>query len=467
MSYELLDHLMAIAGEAPAGKDIELIGCDPILPLPFRVGEMGAAVIGAAAVEAARIWEMRGGQRQRIRIDVDAAAVAMRSSRYLKIEPIEGQPEPKVNWNKRGKVGLGVFRTRDDRLIYFQREFEYHRARMDAVLHCEDERESMAAAVRNWDGQDLEEAVIQAGACAGLVRTMDQWRQHPQGQALARLPLFDIVKIGDSLPEALTPSSRPLSGIRVLDLTRVLAGPTAGRALAEHGADVLRISSSKLPDDPAQAIDTGHGKRGADLDLDTEEGMVTLRSLIREADVLSQAFRPRSFDARGLGPEAVAQMRPGIIYLTLSAFGHQGPWSSRRGFDSVVQAVSGIQMANASAEGQPRGFPNPLDYGTGYLAAFGVMVALGRRAREGGSYLVRVSLAQTGRWLQSLPRVADFRELPAELPEGRIASLSTETKSPYGLLRHLAPVAQMSATQPYWERPSVPLSHDRPEWLPR
>jgi crotonobetainyl-CoA:carnitine CoA-transferase CaiB-like acyl-CoA transferase len=470
MPESLLKDLLRAAGCRDAGRDeISFSGSDPVFPIPFRVGEMGAAAIGASALQAARLWELRTSRRQQVSVDVDAATAAMRSSRYLRIEPIPGQPEPAVNWNSRGGGGRRMYEARDGRWVYFQREFEYHRDRITGVLKCEDSEEGLDKAVAGWDAFELEEAVVTAGACAGVVRTAAEWSAHDQGKAVAGLPLLEVMRIGDSPPEALPAGDRPLSGLRVLDLTRVLAGPTCARTLAEHGADVLRVSSSRLPDDPSQAIDTGHGKRGADIDLLTATGVDQLRGLIGGADVFSQAFRPGSLAARGFGPEAVAKLRPGIVYMSLSAFGHEGPWRDRRGFDSLVQAVSGIGD-EFSVTRPPRSLPmNPLDYATGYMAAFGIMAALERRAREGGSYHVRVSLAQTGRWLTSQPRV-DAERLAAaqnELPPERLASLMTETATPYGLLRHLKPIAWMSETPPRWDLPSVPLGHHKPEWLPR
>jgi crotonobetainyl-CoA:carnitine CoA-transferase CaiB-like acyl-CoA transferase len=222
-----------------------------------------------------------------------------------------------------------------------------------------------------------------------------------------------------------------------------------------------------VPDDVAMMRDTGHGKRSTALELTSPDDANTLRRLVREADVFVQGYRPGAIAGLGFGVDEVVELRPGIVYLQLSAFGHVGPWANRRGFDSVVQAISGISQEH-SRNGVPGFAPaNPLDYMTGYLAAFGVMVALGRRARDGGSYLVRLSLAQTGRWLAGLPRLApsEVASTAADLPVERLEALMTTSDSPFGRLRHLAPIARLSETQPRWDRPSVPLEHDPPEWL--
>jgi crotonobetainyl-CoA:carnitine CoA-transferase CaiB-like acyl-CoA transferase len=251
----------------------------------------------------------------------------------------------------------------------------------------------------------------------------------------------------------------------------VLAGPTCGRTLAEHGADVLKITASHLPNITYQEYDTGHGKLSAYLDLREPKALETLRGLIREADVFSQGYRPGTLGRRGLSPEALAQLRPGIVCVTLSAFSHVGPWARRRGFDTVVQAVSGI----ASRQGElfpgpapgPRFYPvSAIDYLTGYLMAFGGMVALARRAREGGSWLVRASLAQTGRWLvgRGEVSVAQLKHVPEEFAPEELERWSISSDAPAGRLHHLRPVVRLSETPARWTRPAVPLGYHEPVW---
>src|SRR5476649_2852229 len=275
-------------------------------------------------------------------------------------------------------------------------------------------------------------------------------------------------------PSPLRRGDRPLSGIRVLDLTRVLAGPTCGRTLAEHGADVMKISGAHLPNLGYQEWDTGHGKLSAQLDLRKPQDVETLRGLVREADVFSQGYRPGTLAARGLSPEELAEIRPGLVYVSLSAFGHTGPWASRRGFDTVVQTVSGMTTRQAEAVPgetlEPRFYPlSAIDYCTGYLMAFGAMVALERRAREGGSWLVRISLAQVGKWLVDLGEVpaAALKDVPSEFGAEELDRWSMVSNTPSGPLRHLKPVVQLSETPPYWARPSVPLGHHAPVWPAR
>ena len=459
MPQQLLDDLLATVSEPPAGGVVTFAGRDPILPSPLPIGAAGAAVIGATALMAARLWARKTGRQQQISVDVDAAAAAMRSSRYLRLESAEPR--------RLGGGGLGVYQTRDARWVYFQRLFAHHRERIFAVLQCAGEEEAITSAVRQWDGLALEEAVIAAGASGGMVRTAAEWQAHPPAAALRDLPRLAVLRVGDAPPAPLTNGPRPLSGVRVLDVTRVLAGPTCARTLAEHGADVLRVGSPNLPDNEQMMRDTGFGKRSTALDLASPEQCRQLEHLVEGADVFAQGYRPGAIAARGFSVDEVVARRPGIVYVSISAFGHTGPWHARRGFDSVVQAVSGIAQDHA-VDGRPRFAPaNPLDYTTGYLAAFGVLVALQRRASQGGSYHVRVSLAQAGRWLAALPRVdaAAVAACPTELPAERLAALTMVSETPFGRLRHLAPAAQLSETPAHWDRPSVPLDHDRPEWL--
>jgi crotonobetainyl-CoA:carnitine CoA-transferase CaiB-like acyl-CoA transferase len=462
MPRQMLEQILAAAGRPGEVDFVQFVGADPVFPLALRVGEAGAAAIAATGVGASDLWQLRTGRRQSVSVEVEAAAAQMKSNHYLKLEPAPGQapPTPRAirNWD--------IFRTRDERWLYLHREFAHHRARIAELLKCTDEPESLTAAVKTWDAVELEDAVHACGACAGVVRTYDEWQATEQGRILQDLPLLQITRIGDSPVEPLPAGDRPLSRIRALDLTRVLAGPTCARTLAEHGADVLRIGTDLLPNNPRHLIDTGHGKRSTVLDLTSEEGVEQLRTLVRGADVFSQSYRPGALSARGFSLEAVAALRPGIVYVSLSAFGPNGPWSARRGFDTLVQSVSGISD-EYSLEGKPRLLPvSALDYIAGYLAAYGVMVALQRRAQEGGSYHVQVSLAQTGLWLTRQGRCeADLVvAAPVDLPPERVAALSVTTDTPFGRLSHLRPAVRMSETDAHWERPTVPLDHDPPSW---
>ena len=239
-------------------------------------------------------------------------------------------------------------------------------------------------------------------------RSFEEWDRHPQGIAVGALPVFSIERIGEAPPQPLPQAARPLGGVRVLDLTRIIAGPVCGRTLAAHGADVLLVTAPHLPAIEPLVIDTGRGKLSCQIDLRDAAGQATLHALARDADVFVQGYRPGALPSLGFGPEQMARLRPGIVYVSLSAYGHVGPWAGRRGFDSLVQTATGFNVAEAQAAGTDRPKPLPaqaLDHAAGYLMAFGAITALARRCTEGGSWHVRVSLAQVGNWLRRLGRI--------------------------------------------------------------
>ena len=469
MTRDALSTLTPIAGwDEKRASEVEFSGdVDPILRTPFRIGETAAASLAAVGLAASDIWKLRTGRSQEVGIDVRQATASLRSSRYMTMEDVSIAAE-------RHPL-MGVYPAKNGRWSYLHCNFPNHRAVALSVLGVEKEdNDAVRKAVSKWEALELEEAIIAAGGAGGMVRSMDEWARHPQSAAVASLPLLEIIKIGDSQPEALPDGDRPLSGIRVLDLTRVLAGPTCARTLAEHGADVLKITAPHLASIGSQEFDTGHGKLSAHLDLRQSQDLETLRDLIRQADVFSQGYRPGTLAGRGLSPDDLAALRPGIIYVSLSAFGRVGPWAARRGFDTVVQTVSGITARQGElfpgSEPGPQFYPvSAIDYLTGYLMAFGALLALARRVTEGGSWLVSISLAQTGRWLVGRGQVPEdkLRDVPEDFTSEEIASWSTFSDLSIGRVSHLAPVLQLSETHPHWSRPAVPLGHHEPVWPER
>ncbi|QBQ96837.1 CoA transferase [Paraburkholderia pallida] len=491
---DALEHLWMLAHPHDSAEDlkaalgsIDIAGDDPGLPSVFRVGTLAAASIGGAGLAAARFHRLRGGAEQRVGIDVRRALAAFRSERYLSVDG--GAP-----FELRHPV-TGYFQTRDGRWIQLHANFAHHLHGILRVLGCGESRDDVARAIRtNWDGAALDEALAQAGLCAALVRTPREWAAHEQARAVAGLPLFEIERIGDatdsgggaaSAPKA---GARPLEGVRVLDLTRIIAGPVAGRALAHHGADVLLINGPHLPNIAPLVIDNGRGKRSATLDLREAADRAQLHALVRDADVFLQGYRPGALAAHGFAPEALARERPGIVCVSICAYSHRGPWHERRGFDSLVQSASGIVWTESVAAAQggampvahddaqaggsfiampfdaPRPLPcQALDHATGYLAAFGAMVALARRAQEGGSWHVRLSLAQTGRWLQTMGTLAEGQRAP-DLRAQDLADCLEESATPFGRVRAVAPAERLERTPAFYARPSVPIGTDAPQW---
>ena len=449
MPQAALRELLALGG---LQGEVQISGADPVLRTPLRVGAAGAAALGAVGLAAAELWRLRTGRQQQVAVDLRAAAASLRSGYYLRID---GKPPP-APWDPMS----GFYPAKDGRWVSIHCNFANHRAAALRVLGTGEDRAQANEASKSWDGQALEDAIHAAGGCAGLARTAQEWASHPHAAAVAGQPLLEILRIGDAPPQPLLPlGDRPLAGMRVLDLTRVLAGPTCAKTLAEHGADVLKVTAAHLPDSGAIELDTGIGKLAAHLDLRSARDAEMLRTLVGSADVFSQSYRPGALAGRGFSPEEVARLRPGIVYVSLNAWGQSGPWKDRRGFDSIVQTVSGMAYAQGDASA-PKLMPcSAIDYVSGYLMAYGAMLALARRAREGGSWVVRVALARVGKWIVDRGIVDPAAPL-AEMPEG----LTSETETPAGRIGHLKPVVRMSETPPRWSRPPVPLGHHRPEW---
>lgn len=429
---------------------VALTGSEPVLPSSFAVGTAAQASLGAAALVATELGRHRNGLQQQVQIDMRHAALEC-CCHFT----IDGRA-PEV-WDKIA----GLYRCADEGWVRLHTNFAHHR---DGVLRLlglpagpDSERDAVSAALQNWRAVDFEEAAAQAGLVVAALRSFDEWDAHPQRAASAREPLVAIEKIGDASPLALPPlppDARPLEGLRVLDLTRILAGPASGRTLAAYGADVLLVNAPHLPNIEA-IIDTSRGKLSAMADLRSDEGRAALLAVLHDAHVFTQGYRPGALAALGFSPAEVARARPGIVMVSLSAYGESGPWAGRRGFDSLVQTATGINHAEAQAAGSSQPKPLPmqiLDMATGFLMAFGAQAALLRQQREGGSWQVRVSLARTALWLRDLGRVANG----FDAPQADFSGLMELHASGYGALMAVRHAAMFSHTPARWVRPSMP-----------
>lgn len=462
-----LEEVMEIRGKGmPADGEVTITGADPILPTRFKIADTCSAVLAGVGTAVNDIWEMKTGRRQTIAIDARKTAAGLGSSRYLQNQGPDGAFRTIVNENHEKMIKITQpWPTRDGRWVLPHFGLPNLQARMTKLLDCEPTPESVSRAVAKWDALDLEAAIDAARVCGGMVRTNAEWLAGEHGKVLAAKPIVEIIKIGDSEPEPLPEGGRPLSGIRALDLTRILAGPIAARTLAENGADVLMVAAEGVPQIAEHVMDTSHGKRSCYLDLKTADGAARLKALVRDADVFSQGYRPGVLAALGFAPETLAEIRPGIICCSISCYGADGPFSHRGGWEQVAQTMTGI-CQEGSPE-RPKLLPAAAcDYTTGYLGAYGILLALARRAKEGGSYHVRVSLCQSGMFVYRQGKTEavdpDIGLSDAELDTMRITSHPA-----YGPLRHLGPILQMSETQPHWTRPSPVLGGDKPEWLDR
>ncbi len=457
----ILEALWRLAGLRPAALGpVALSGEEPALPSSFRVGAAAQSTIAVVAAAAAAIHRGRGGPEQAARVSMRHAALEFHSEHYLRI----GGAEPPNPWDS----VAGTYRCGDGRVVRLHTNFPHHREGVLGLLRCEGTRDAVRGALRGWAALDFEDAAAAAGLCVSAMRSFAEWDAHPQGAAVAALPPLRIERIGDAPPVPLPPlGERPLEGLRVLDLTRVIAGPVCGRTLAAHGAEVLHISAAHLPSFDNLLADTGRGKRTARLDLRTAEGRGALPSLAAGADVFLQGYRPGAVAGLGFAPGDVAASRPGIVCASLSAYGEAGPWGGRRGFDSLVQTASGFNVAEAEAAGAEPPKPLPcqaLDHASGYLLAFGALAALLRRAEEGGSWHVRVSLAGTGTWLRGLGRLDGGFAAPAPRFE-EIGDLLEESDSGWGRLVALRHSGTLDETPPRWTLPSVPLGAHAPAWV--
>ncbi|UPK29493.1 CoA transferase [Bradyrhizobium sp. 195] len=464
---DILKGIWTSAGGDTAALDrVRLTGEEPQIPSSFRVAVTGQTTIAAAGLAAAEIWRLRSGETQQVSVDICHAVAECRSERYLRLDD---KPPPPA-WD----AIAGVYRTGDNRFVRCHTNFPHHRDAVCSVLGCEAERDKVQAALMQWKGEDFETAAYAAGGVVALMRSYDEWSASPQARALAQLPLISIEKIGEAppkpWPQRSSNNDRPLSGLRVLDLSRVIAGPVAGRTLAAHGADVLLVSGPELPAIDWLTIDTGRGKLTTFIELKSETGRARLRELLEDADIFSQGYRPRALAALGFAPEDAAKINPGIVYVTLSAYGHTGPWAERRGFDSLVQTTTGFNHAEGRAAGLdgPKELPaQMLDHATGYLMAFGAMMARARQARDGGSWHVRVSLAQTGRWLWNLGRLDGGLNTPDLTGEAVHAAFIESMPSGFGMLKAVRHSALLSNTPAQWSRPAMPLGSHLAQWPAR
>ncbi|AOR35110.1 hypothetical protein BFF78_32240 [Streptomyces fodineus] len=424
--------------------------------LPVR--ELARACVGACALAAAELAARRAELTEvpGVRVDDGAVAAAFHSERHLLVD---GRPPVAF-------APLSRFWRTADGWVRTHANYPHHRARLLAALSLPGDAsaETVAARIAERPALEVEEAVYDAGGLAVALRTPKEWAATEQAAEVAARPLVERERLGTAharvLPP-LDPATAPLlpaAGLRVLDLTRVLAGPVATRTLALLGADVLRLDAPWLPELPDQHADTGFGKRSAALDLGTDPG--TFEELLATADVVVTGYRPGALDRFGLSPQALSARRPGLVVAQVSAWGAHGPWAGRRGFDSLVQVATGIAATEGSAE-EPGALPaQALDHGTGYLLAAAVQRALTEQSYDGGGRLVRLALARTAHWLTDGIRPAAATGAPYEGPGAWLA----ETDSPLGRLRHALPPVSFAGGPAGWARPPVPWGSDTARW---
>jgi CoA-transferase family III len=438
-----VERAVKLAGlSLPAEAGFEVTGAEPVLASPHFLATGAAAARLLTGLAAVELWRQRTGRRQRVVVDARHAAASL--LRITRIVP-----------------------ARDGRYVQLHGSFHDGPAILAELGLGESASPGeIDAAVAARDAFELEAAFIARRVCGGVVRSKEEWAAHPQGRAISDLPAVTVTQIGEAPPAALPDGARPLSGVRVLDLTRVLAGPTCAKTLAEHGADVLHVSAPHLEGGGPFELETGIGKRQAALDLNDPGQAAALRDLIAGADVFSQGYRLGTLARRGFSPAQVAQARPGIVYVSENCYGHVGPWAGRPGWEQLGQAATGMSFREGqAADGVPRLAPAAVnDYSTGYLAAYGAMTALARRATEGGSWHVQVSLCQTCTWYQ---RLGDDNDAGAPGLGDVDPFTAVMDTADFGPVRYLTPAVQMSETPPRWDLPPARVGAHEPVWLPR
>ncbi|KAF7365441.1 hypothetical protein MVEN_00417100 [Mycena venus] len=452
----------------------------------FKLGNVAQTTIGLSGLSAAQFHFLRTGVDQEVTVDARHAVLEFHTEAW---HTVDGSL-PGAIWDSIA----GLYQTIEDGgYVRIHTNFPHHRRGILSILNVPDSaetsRDSVKSALSKWKAKEFETEAAGKGMCATALRSFAEWGQHPHAKELEGVPPVQIIKIGDAPKrEVCGDFFHPLDGIRVLDLSRVLAGPVAGRTLAARGADVLLVTSPHLPSLPLVDIETSRGKRTTQLDLTLPADHEKLKDLASTADVFLQAYRPGGLEAKGFGSRELATLRPGIVTANLTAWGWQGPWKDRRGFDSLVQTATGFNVAEAEVyakftgdEGtlQPRPLPmQALDHAAGYLLAFGINTALCKTITEGGSWEVRVSLAAVGQWIRSLGQLSPEEAFgsvakpfpPRSLPlHPEIAGLSIPWRSNAGremtALRHAAVLSRTPVREGKNSQAPMSLNAHSAEWL--
>lgn len=439
----------------------------PAIPSSYRIGCLAQSSIALSALTAALFHSVRNKSHvPKVAVPRKHAMVEFKSVQFC---TLQGEPKSPPK-----RPVLGLHQTANGH-IRIHDAFPNHRdgALKLLGLPLDATHADVAAKTRHWNSIDLETTGLQNRLAMYALRSYAEWDALPQSRAIASFPI-PIQRLADGpagLPPRLSPGAdQCLRGLRVLELTRVIAGPLAGRTLAAHGADVLWVTSPHLPDLPVVDRDLARGKRSVQLDIRDPGGKAELVELIKSCDVFIQGYRPGALAALGLAPETLVELNPGIVIANMSAFGPAGPWAGRRGFDSLVQTCAGMNVSEAEHFGggqAARIMPcQALDHGSGYLLAAGIIAALYKRAVDGGAYRVDVSLAGTMKYLRSLGQYRESSgfncpDITAEAAEGFLET----KKSGFGQLRGVRHCAQVEGCRTGWDRMPGPLGSDRKEWL--
>jgi crotonobetainyl-CoA:carnitine CoA-transferase CaiB-like acyl-CoA transferase len=469
-----LTEVLSVVGLDPssAGGSTTFIGSEPIISSPLALATMAGVTLMAKAVAVGDLWRFRGGESQNLSVNLGQVLHRLCPFYDKKWELLNGYAPRNPADADSPFWPTNMYRTADDRWVQLINVYPRTTKTALAFFNCHDDRRALAEAVRKWNAVDLEDAAARAGVQATMVRTFDEFAREPQFQYIKDMPLIEIEKIGESDPESFTSNPEdPLSGVRALGLGHVIAGAGLGRALAYHGADVLNIWDPSDFEIDALYATANVGLRSAMMDLGRADELQRFKDLAKDSDVFFANRRPGYLDKRGLSAQNLAEIRPEMIHVDISIYGPRGPWANRVGFDQTAGGVTGSLTLEGSPD-NPR-LPEIFvvnDYLTSWMASIGVIAALKRRAEEGGSYRIRLSMARLAIWLLQLgvfdkqyaARIAGteggHEYLPPEL---------FEADTPMGHYQGVTDQVQMSKTPGHFKFPLVPRASGKAVWLPR
>lgn len=444
------------------------INADPSLDelSPYNVADGWCSLLMMNGLLCANIWAHKTGTTQTVTIDQKRAMEMMYRPNFIHINDVPlsldafKRPESLTHKTKDGFFETTTALT------------HLHDETLD-LLNCAPNKAAIDAAYQTKTADEWELLFNERGLAGTKIRTRKEFREHPQGQALSQVSPFEVTALNDSPGRPFAASKRPLSDIKVLDLTLIIAGPSLSTNLAEQGANVLHIANPKAERVKSNYLDTGFGKRSAYLDLNDSAHLARLHELIRESDVFVNGYAPgRLAEKFGLSDEQLLTLNPGLIIAHSSAWGHVGPWALRPGWENVAQAAIGSCIDHGSETEPcicPYGFLT--DYSTGLAGSIAVLKAIHQRALRGGAQRVDISLARTGMWYQDQGLKARKGDMNAEhammaktLNGGNISEHSQKTDTPYGVITHLKPVLEYSQTPANWDKPTAPLGSSKAEW---
>ena len=452
---DILTELLSVVGFDNAPLDrLEIIDDGVALPTPWPITANAVAVLAAVGLAASHLGSLRRGTTEPVRVRSFHAGLSMACSSYLTRDGHSAKFRDPFT---------GFYEAAHGRWVFLHGNFPHLRKGVLALLGVET-LEAVADAVRLRDAFELEALGIANGLCIAAVRTRSEWQAELQSAAVGALPLVEIDRMDDGASRVGDVGDGPLGGVRMLDLSRVIAGPMAGRTIAEFGGDVLLVSGPGLPSIDSLVIDTGFAKRSAMIDLSSAQERARFEDLIATSDIFLDAYRPGALPGRGYDRARLAELRPGLVHVDLDAFSRLGPWAGRRGYDSLVQATVGMCWDGQSP---PENLPcQPLDYLTGYLGALTAMVGLIRRLERGGGWGGRISLARTAQWMwDTYDRLGPDQDAPdarISIDEARTRGYLDDYATDFGAIEALKSALQADGWR--WPAPPVPLGAHPPHW---